>query len=121
MKRTRARWFQTALLVAMATVAAAASAAAATLKVSSFPSGAQVLVDGADTGKVTPMNVSLPEGDHVVTVRIPNSGWNSDTRTVSIVSGNNDLSVTLLPIPTPGPQGPRGIQGPKGDPDRRAR
>jgi PEGA domain len=57
---------------------------------------AQVLVDGVNTGKVTPMNVSLPEGDHVVTVQIPGSGWNSDTRTVTIVSGNNDLSAALF-------------------------
>jgi hypothetical protein len=95
---------------------------AATLKVSSFPSGAQVSIDGVNTGKVTPMNVSLSEGDHSVTVAIPGSGWNPDTRTVTIVSGNNDLSVTLLPIPTPGPPGPKGdkgdqgIQGPQGNP-----
>ena len=31
------------------------SAAAATLKLSSFPSGAQVSVDGVNTGKVTPI------------------------------------------------------------------
>ena len=85
-----------------------------TLKVTSFPSGAQVLVDGVDTGKVTPMSVSLVEGDHTVTVQIPNSGWNPDTRTVTIVTGYNDLSVTLLPALTTGPQGPAGPQGEKG-------
>ncbi|HEV8484934.1 MAG TPA: PEGA domain-containing protein [Blastocatellia bacterium] len=87
---------------------------AATLKVSSFPSGAQVSIDGVNTGKVTPMNVSLSEGDHSVTVALPGSGWNPDTRVVTIVSGNNDLSVTLLPTPTPGPPGPQGVQGPVG-------
>jgi len=87
---------------------------AATLKVSSFPSGAQVSIDGVNTGKVTPMNVSLSEGDHSVTVAIPGSGWNPDTRTVTIVSGNNDLSVTLLPTPTPGPPGPKGDKGDPG-------
>ncbi len=55
-------------------------AANGTLKVSSFPTGAEVLVDGASTGKVTPMNVSLPEGEHQVTVQIPNSGWAPNTR-----------------------------------------
>jgi hypothetical protein len=95
-------------------VISAAPAAAATLKVSSFPSGAQVIVDGVNSGKVTPMNISLPEGDHVVTVQIPGSGWNPDTRTVTIVSGNNDLSVTLLPTPTPGPPGPPGATGATG-------
>ena len=88
---------------------------AATLKVSSFPSGAQVSIDGVNTGKVTPMNISLPEGDHVVTVQLPGSGWGPDTRTVTIVAGNNDLSVTLLPLPTPGPQGPPGPPGAQGE------
>lgn len=47
-------------------------------------------------------------------VSIPNSGWNPDTRTVTIVSGNNDLSVTLLPAVTAGAQGPPGPAGPQG-------
>ena len=94
------------------------------LKVTSFPSGAHVSVDGLDSGKVTPMTISLAVGDHTVVVSISNSGWNPDTRTVTIVSGNNDLSVTLLPILTTGPigppgpkgdTGPAGPQGPKGD------
>jgi hypothetical protein len=85
------------------------------LKVTSFPSGAQVIVDGVNTGKTTPMSISLSVGDHTVTVSIPNSGWNPDTRTVPIVSGNNDLSVTLLPLLTVGPQGPQGAQGPQGE------
>src|SRR3989338_1518421 len=89
-------------------------AATGALKVTSFPSGAEVIVDGASTGKVTPMSVSLAEGEHSVTVHIPNSGWNADTRTVTVVPGNNDLSVTLLPSLTQGPAGPEGPQGPQG-------
>jgi hypothetical protein len=85
------------------------------LKVTSYPSGATVTIDGVNTGKSTPMSVSLSIGDHIVVVAVPNSGWNPDTRTVNIVSGNNDLSVTLLPMLTVGPQGPAGPQGPKGD------
>lgn len=84
------------------------------LKVTSFPSAAEVLIDGMSTGKVTPMSVSLPLGDHTVMVRIPGGGWNPDTRVVTIVSGNNDLSVTLLPVLTEGPPGPRGPEGPQG-------
>jgi PEGA domain/Collagen triple helix repeat (20 copies)/Pentapeptide repeats (8 copies) len=91
-------------------------AANGSLKVTSFPSGAQVWIDGVNTGKVTPMSVSLEEGDHVARVQIPNSGWQPDSRTVTIVPGNNDLSVTLLPVLTTGPQGPKGDQGEKGDP-----
>ena len=93
-----------------------AAAQNGSLKVTSFPSGALVTVDGVPTGRVTPMSVSLPIGDHQVTVEIPNSGWNPDMRTVTIASGNNDLSVTLLPAVTQGPPGPQGIQGPAGPP-----
>ncbi len=92
---------------------AQAQTSSGSLKVTSFPSGANVSIDGVDTGKLTPMSTSVAVGDHTVVVSIPNSGWNPDTRTVTIVSGNNDLSVTLLPILTTGPQGP---PGPKGDP-----
>jgi hypothetical protein len=65
--------------------------------------------------KVTPMSISLSEGEHSVTVRLPNSDWNADTRTVTIVTGNNDLSVTLLPVLMAGPPGMRGDKGDKGD------
>lgn len=91
------------------------------LRVNSFPTAAHVSVDGADTGKVTPMSISLPVGKHTVAVSMPNSGWNSDTRTVDVDEGNNDLNVTLLPtmaagaIGPRGPAGPAGPQGPKGD------
>jgi hypothetical protein len=84
------------------------------LKVTSFPSGAKVAIDGVDTGKVTPMSVSLAVGDHAVIVSIPNSGWNADSRTVTIVSGNNDLSVTLLPVVTNGINGKDGLNGTNG-------
>jgi hypothetical protein len=89
------------------------SAANGALKITSFPTGAFVAVDGVPTGKSTPMSVSLAEGDHVVTVAIPGSGWNPDTRTITVVTGNNDLSVTLLPVLT---VGPKGDKGDKGDP-----
>ena len=83
------------------------------LKVTSFPAGANVSMDGKDTGKLTPMSVDVSVGWHKVAVSIPNSGWNADVRNVEVVAGNNDLSVTLLPILTVGPIGP---PGPKGDP-----
>src|SRR5690349_2739348 len=88
------------------------------LKVSSFPSGANVSMDGNDTGKVTPMSMEISVGWHKVKVSIPNSGWNADVRDIQVSAGDNDLSVTLLPIMTAGPmgaQGPTGPEGPKGD------
>ena len=105
--------FLLAVLLLCSTAVLAQSSNGA-LKVTSFPSGAQVIVDGVNSGKTTPMSISLSVGEHTVTVSIPNSGWNPDTRTVTIVSGNNDLSVTLLPMLTVGPQGAQGPQGPQG-------
>src|SRR5688500_10132922 len=104
-----------ALLVVLWSLTLAA-AGNGSLKVTSFPSGAEVWVDGANTGNGTPISVRLPEGDHLITVRLPGTGWNPDTRTVTIVAGNNDLSVTLLPTITAGPQGPKGDKGDPGDP-----
>jgi PEGA domain len=84
------------------------------LKVSSFPSGANVSMDGTDTGKVTPMSTELSVGWHKVRVSIPNSGWNADVRDIQVTAGDNDLSVTLLPIVGVGPMGPQGPAGPAG-------
>lgn len=85
-----------------------------TLKITSYPSGANVTIDDIDVGKTTPMSVSLSIGEHTVVVSVPAPGWNADTRTVTVVSGNNDLSVTLLPVLTTGPAGPQGPAGPAG-------
>lgn len=96
-----------------------AYAANGTLKVTSFPNGAEVLVDSVSTGKSTPMNISLPVGDHQIRVQIAGSGWQADIRTVTILEGNNDLSVTLIPTVVQGPAGPQGsagAQGPQGVP-----
>ena len=72
------------LALVLATVPPA-FAANGSLKVTSFPSGAEVWVAGTFSGKLTPMSISLPEGDHTVRVQIPNSGWNPDQRIVTIV------------------------------------
>ena len=84
------------------------------LRISSFPSGANVSVDGKDTGLVTPMSTEVSLGWHKVKVSIPNPGWNADLRDVQIAAGDNDLSVTLLPIVSVGPMGPPGPAGPMG-------
>jgi len=103
-----------AVFVAIAVAATSAAAQNGVLKVTSFPSGAAVSIDGVDTGKLTPMSTSLSIGNHTVVVSLPNPGWRPDSRPLDIVSGNNDLSVTLLPMLTVGPQGPKGDKGDTG-------
>jgi hypothetical protein len=102
------------LLVSTIAAPGLAQSGSGSLKITSYPTGAAVSIDGIDTGKTTPMSESLTVGEHTVLVRVPNSGWNPDTRLVTIVSGNNDLSVTLLPALTMGPQGAAGPVGPQG-------
>jgi hypothetical protein len=85
------------VLLVAAVIATTAHAANGTLKVTSFPGGAEVYVDGQYTGKRTPMVASLPQGDHEVMVQVPGGVWLPDTRVVTIATGNNDLSVTLIP------------------------
>jgi PEGA domain len=62
------------------------------LKVSSFPPGANVSLDGKDTGKVTPMSMEVSVGWHKVAVSIPSSGWNPDVRNVEVAAGKRELS-----------------------------
>ena len=94
------------LIVLLGTFAVTARVEAASLKVSSFPSGAKVTVDGVDTGMVTPMTIAVPEGDHVVTVSIPGSGWKAETQIVTIAAGINTLNVTLVPTVVAPADGP---------------
>jgi hypothetical protein len=85
------------------------------LKVTSFPDGAQVWINDVYTGKITPVNIQVTDGATVkVIVQIPNSGWAKYESMIPINPGNNDLSVTLLPILTAGPMGPAGPAGPTG-------
>ncbi len=86
----------------------------AELKVTSFPSGAHVSIDGAEMRETTPLRTDLRIGKHQVLVFVADTGWSSETRTVEIASGTNELDVTLLPILTTGPQGPAGLPGAPG-------
>src|SRR5260370_3273694 len=115
--RTRMRGC-TAIAVALfllgVPVALRADSSNGALKVTTFPSGANASVGGVDTGKVTPLVISVAVGMHTVLVSIPNSGWHPDSRPFVVVAGNNDLSVTLLPNLAIGPTGPPGPTGPAG-------
>ena len=70
----------------------------ATLAVSSSPAGANVYVDGKDTGKLTPAQVSVDKGQHVVLVR--KSGYIDQTTNAQFLLGQ---TVTFSPtLPTLG-------------------
>ncbi len=57
----------------------------ATLVVSSTPAGASVFIDGKNTGKVTPAQVSIDKGQHVVLVR--KAGYIDETTSPQFVLG----------------------------------
>jgi hypothetical protein len=57
----------------------------ATLSVSSSPAGANVYIDGKDIGKVTPAQVSVEKGQHVILVRKP--GFLDETTSSQFVLG----------------------------------
>lgn len=98
--------------------------------ITSFPSGANVWINNIDTGKVTPMELRhISPGTYTIKVAVASPGWNSDTRTITVLDGDpvankgrdTPLSFTLVPTGTQGPQGPAGgigvpgPPGPKGD------
>jgi hypothetical protein len=69
----------------------------ATLAVSSIPAGANVYVDGKDTGKLTPAQVSVDKGQHVVLVR--KSGYIDETTNAQFQLGQTvNFSPTLPPL-----------------------
>lgn len=103
------------LILIMAMVSVPIVSHSASLKVTSFPDGAQVWINDVNTGKVTPMSTTVTDGATVkVKVQIPDSGWAPYESMVPINPGTNDLSVTLLPKLTQGPPGPQGDSGPAG-------
>ena len=66
----------------------------ATLAVSSTPAGASVYIDGKDTGKQTPAQVSLDKGTHIVLVR--KSGYLDETTNAQFTLGQTvNFSPTL--------------------------
>jgi serine/threonine protein kinase len=66
----------------------------ATLAVSSTPAGANVYVDGKDTGKLTPAQVSLDKGSHAILVR--KSGFLDETSSNQFTLGQTvNFSPTL--------------------------
>src|SRR5271170_1547724 len=69
----------------------------ATLAVSSSPAGADVFIDGKNTGRVTPAQVSVDKGQHVVLVR--KSGYIDQTTSAQFALGQTtNFSPTLQPL-----------------------
>lgn len=69
----------------------------AALAVSSTPPGANVYIDGKNTGKLTPAQVSVDKGQHVVLVR--KSGYIDQTTSAQFVLGQTtNFSPTLQPL-----------------------
>jgi eukaryotic-like serine/threonine-protein kinase len=69
----------------------------ATLAVSSTPAGANIYVDGKDTGKLTPAQVSLDKGQHVVLVR--KSGFLDETTNTQFTVGQTvSFAPALRPL-----------------------
>jgi serine/threonine protein kinase len=69
----------------------------ATLAVSSSPAGAKVYIDAKDTGKVTPAQVTVDKGQHVVLVR--KSGYIDATTSAQFMLGQTtNFSPTLPPL-----------------------
>jgi len=66
----------------------------ATLVVASTPAGASVYIDGKDVGKLTPAQVSVDKGQHVVLVR--KSGYLDETTNAQFILGQTiNFSPTL--------------------------
>jgi hypothetical protein len=64
----------------------------ATLAVTSTPAGANVYIDGKDTGKLTPAQVSVDKGQHLVLVR--KGGYIDETTSAQFVLAQ---TVTFAP------------------------
>jgi serine/threonine-protein kinase len=69
----------------------------ATLSVSSSPAGANIYVDGKDMGKLTPAQVSVDKGQHVVLIR--KMGYIDETTSAQFALGQTvALSPSLRPM-----------------------
>lgn len=73
------------------------AAASATISVRSDPAGASVFVDGKDSGHVTPAQISVEKGSHILLVR--KQGYLDETSSANLVSGQNfHFAPTLRPL-----------------------
>jgi hypothetical protein len=71
--------------------------AGAVLVVESIPSGAQVFIDGSDTGKKTPLTAENIESEIVHDIRLEREGSAAVTSTVSLVAGTEKTVLLTFP------------------------
>ena len=74
-----------------------------TIRVTSTPSSAAILLDGRATGKRTPASLVVSPGSHTVTLQL--SGYNEASRTVTAVKGKVTTASVTLARTTPVAQG----------------
>jgi hypothetical protein len=69
----------------------------ATVAVAGTPSGATILIDGKDTGRVSPAQVTVPKGTHTITLR--KAGFFEATATAQLGPGTGfNFAPTLKPM-----------------------
>lgn len=82
---------------ARATVMVRMSRQGGTVAFGSVPSGATILVDGRDTGKVTPAQLNVASGQHAVALNT--EGYLEFNSTLTIAEGQStSVSATLVPL-----------------------
>jgi glutamine transport system permease protein len=85
----------TAFLLAITPFQGLAAPVNSRLTVTSDPAGAQIAIDGRDTGRVTPaVFENLAPGDHLVEVQKP-PHYRSDKRTVTLEPGENTAEFAI--------------------------
>lgn len=79
---------------------AAAGPLSATLNLSSMPPGAQIEIDGADSGKVTPVVIKVTKGEHRIVLRFP--GFKPAVTVAKVGDGQSfDYAPRLTPVGVP--------------------
>ena len=74
------------------------SPAVSTLVVDSTPGGANIQVDGKDTGKITPAEIVVEKGEHTITLRKP--GFKDVSATQTLIEGQRWTFTPVLLQPT---------------------
>ena len=70
----------------------------ATIRIACQPAGAAIAIDGTDTGRVAPADITVAPGEHTVTLTL--GGYLAVSQQVSLVAGaTSEITVTLTQQP----------------------